>query len=136
MGYSLSTCSFQLAKRKLVIPVRIQRDCDVPLPLQTRQYIDFSDPANYDRPFQQLQDSIRQRRGVIALLDTEPRYNNSPPLPDNFVDRPEILTALRNALFQEAPHRNIALTPLQGMGGIGKTVLAQALCHNEVVRHA
>ncbi len=26
--------------------------------------------------------------------------------------------------------------PLQGMGGIGKTVLAQALCHNEVVRQA
>src|ERR1039458_8902952 len=31
---------------------------------------------------------------------------------------------------------NIALTALQGMGGIGKTVLAQALCHNEVVQHA
>ena len=44
--------------------------------------------------------------------------------------------ALRNALFQDAPSRNIALTALQGMGGIGKTVLAQALCHDEVVRDA
>src|ERR1035441_4484993 len=41
-----------------------------------------------------------------------------------------------SALFQDAPSRNIALTALQGMGGIGKTVLAQALCHDEVVRDA
>src|ERR1022692_2294701 len=125
-----------LAKRKPVIPVRVQRDCDVPLPLQTRQHIDFSRDSNYPASLHQLLTSIRKNLGVIAPPDTQPRYNNAPPLPDNFVDRPEILTALRNALFQDAPNRNIALTALQGMGGIGKTVLAQALCHNEVVRHA
>src|ERR1017187_3016673 len=125
-----------LAKRKPVIPVRVQRDCDVPLPLQTRQHIDFSRDSNYPESLHQLLTSIRNNLGVIAPPDTQPRYNNAPPLPDNFVDRPEILTALRNALFQDAPNRNIALTALQGMGGIGKTVLAQALCHNEVVRHA
>src|ERR1022692_3503449 len=125
-----------LAKRKPVIPVRVQRDCDVPLPLQTGQHIDFSRDANYPESLHQLLTSIRKNLGVIAPPDTQPRYNNAPPLPDNFVDRPEILTALRNALFQDAPNRNIALTALQGMGGIGKTVLAQALCHNEVVRHA
>ena len=125
-----------LAKRKPVIPVRVQRDCDVPLPLQTRQHVDFSRDANYPESLHQLLTSIRKNLGVIAPPDTQPRYNNAPPLPDNFVDRPEILTDLRNALFQDAPNRNIALTALQGMGGIGKTVLAQALCHNEVVRHA
>jgi WD40 repeat protein len=125
-----------LAKRKPVIPVRVQRDCDVPLPLQTGQHIDFSRDANYPESLHQLLTSIRKNLGVIAPPDTQPRYNNAPPLPDNFVDRPEILAALRNALFQDAPNRNIALTALQGMGGIGKTVLAQALCHNEVVRHA
>src|SRR5580658_3860409 len=31
---------------KLVIPVKAQRDCDVPLPLETRQYVDFSHPAS------------------------------------------------------------------------------------------
>src|ERR1039457_4153402 len=125
-----------LAKRKPVIPVRVQRDCDVPLPLQTRQHIDFSRDANYPESLHQLLTSIRKNLGVIAPPDTQPRYNNAPPLPDNFVDRAEILTDLRNALFQDAPNRNIALTALQGMGGIGKTVLAQALCHNEVVRYA
>jgi hypothetical protein len=116
--------------------VRVQSDCRAPLRLYTRQWIDFSDPANYAASLDQLQDSIAKRLGVVAPPDTPPRYNNAPPLPDNFVDRPEILTALRNALFQDAPNRNIALTALQGMGGIGKTVLAQALCQDEVVRHA
>ena len=32
--------------------------------------------------------------------------------------------------------RHVALTALQGMGGIGKTVLAQALCADEVVQQA
>jgi hypothetical protein len=125
-----------LAKGKLVIPVRVRRECDVPLPLQTRQWIDFSDPTSYAASFQQLQESILQRRGVVAPAVTRPRYNNSPALPANFVERPEILTALRDALFQEAPNRNIALAALEGMGGIGKTVLAQALCRDEVVQHA
>ena len=125
-----------LAKRKLVIPVRIQRDCDVPLSLQTRQYVDFSDSTSYASSLQNLQDSIRARRGVVAPAMSRSRHDNSPALPDNFVNRPAILAALRDALFQEAPHRNIALTALQGMGGIGKTVLAQALCHDEVVQQA
>ena len=128
-GWSLDT-------GKCVIPVRVQSDCRVPIRLYTRQWIDFSDQANYAASLDQLQDSIAKRLGVVAQSDSQPRYNNAPPLPDNFVDRAEILTALRNALFQDAPNRNIALTALQGMGGIGTTVLAQALCHNEVVQHA
>jgi hypothetical protein len=67
-----------LAKHKLVIPMRVQRDCDVPLPLQTRQYIDFSDPADYAPSFKQLQESIRARRGVVAPTGNLPRYNNLP----------------------------------------------------------
>ena len=33
-------------------------------------------------------------------------------------------------------NRNIAITAMQGMGGIGKTVLVEALCHDEVVQQA
>ena len=54
----------------------------------------------------------------------------------NFVERPEALAALRDALITDGGGRHIALTALEGMGGIGKTVLAKALCHDEVVQQA
>jgi hypothetical protein len=54
-----------LAKGKLVIPVLVQRDCDVPLPLQTRQYIDFSDPANYALALQSLRKAFRNATGWL-----------------------------------------------------------------------
>jgi WD40 repeat protein len=125
-----------LQKGKLVIPVRVQLDCDVPLPLQTRQYIDFADEANYASSFEQLASSIRERRGVIAPAESLQPHNNAPALPEKYVPRPQLVEALRDALFLEGPKRNLALTAVAGMGGIGKTVLAQALCHDEVVRQA
>jgi NB-ARC domain len=69
--------------------------------------------------------ALRYGKCVIPLL-----------VPANFVDRPEALEALRNGLITDGESRHIALTALNGMGGIGKTVLAQALCQDEVVQQA
>src|SRR4029077_12144927 len=52
------------------------------------------------------------------------------------IERPEAVRALRDTLFVADEHRAIALTALEGMGGIGKTVLAQVLCKDDVVRQA
>ena len=52
------------------------------------------------------------------------------------MERPLELAALRNALIADGGGRHVALTALQGMGGIGKTILAQALCADEVVQQA
>jgi len=117
---------------KRVIPVKVQRDCKGQLRLQNLQWLDFSDLASYDERFQELLKGMGERGEVLAAA---PFHNNAPPPPDNFVDRPEILARLRDALFQDAPHRNIAVTALLGMGGIGKTVLAQALCQQAEVQH-
>jgi len=128
--------NWSLDKGKRLIPVRVQRNCGVPLRLYPLQYVDFSDLARYDEHFNDLIESIGKRRRRAAPAAIRPHYNNAPALPLDFVDRPELLNRLRNALFEDAPNRHIALTALQGMGGIGKTVLAQKLCADPVVQHA
>ncbi len=59
-----------------------------------------------------------------------------PPLPENFVPRDEELNSLVNLLVEKRDRRTIALTSVQGMGGIGKTVLVQALCEDPRVKAA
>lgn len=61
-----------------------------------------------------------------------------PPLPPNFVARPEALEALLGKMLDsgDSQRQTIALTAVAGMGGIGKTVLAQALCRDERVKKA
>ncbi len=61
-----------------------------------------------------------------------------PSLPANFMSRPKELGALRKKLLDHGNSHSptIALTAFSGMGGIGKTVLAQALCRDERVQEA
>jgi WD40 repeat protein len=128
--------AWALTAGKRVIPVKVQSYCLAPLSLFIRLCVDFSDPTNYAESFNELLESISKRRRRARTAVNRPRYNNAPALPLNFVDRPDLLTKLRDVLFKDEPNRNIVLTALQGMGGIGKTVLAQALCHDEVVTRA
>ena len=58
---------------------------------------------------------------------TRVTYLTAPPRVANYLERPEALRALRNAVFAEDHRQPVALTALSGMGGIGKTVLAKAL---------
>ena len=59
-----------------------------------------------------------------------------PPLPPNFIPRLEAVSELRDLVFTEGQATNIAVTAVAGMGGIGKTVLASALCRDKVVQRA
>lgn len=52
-------------------------------------------------------------------------------LPANYIPRPDLLAALRGALLAEAD--GIAL---HGLGGIGKSVMARALCDDEATQAA
>lgn len=69
-------------------------------------------------------------------LESRPTVCTAPPLPTNFVSRTEELDELRRIVLGDAAKRQIALTALEGMGGIGKTVLALALCHDEAIQAA
>jgi hypothetical protein len=63
-------------------------------------------------------------------------YLTVPPLPENYVERAAALGELREAVTADRASRSIAMIAVQGMGGLGKTVLAQALCRDEVVQQA
>src|SRR5271165_3743557 len=124
-----------LRKHKCVIPLRAQSGADVPLHLEAKNYRDFSADRRYPQAFTELLADLHARNGVVLKPEfRETSYVTVPPLPVNFVERPEALAALRDALITDDGGRHIALTALQGMGGIGKTVLAQALCHDQVVQ--
>ncbi len=59
-----------------------------------------------------------------------------PLLPPNYVERPAALASLRSAVLDASGSSVVALIALEGMGGIGKTVLAQALFKDEAVQKA
>src|SRR5206468_13064474 len=54
----------------------------------------------------------------------------------NHIPRAQAVADLRDLVFTEGAGANIAVTALAGMGGIGKTVLATALCRDLVVQRA
>jgi hypothetical protein len=93
--------------------------------------------SRYPQAFTELLADLHARNGIALRPEfRETSYVTVPPLPVNFVERPESLAALRDALITDDGSRQIALTALKGMGGIGKTVLAKALTEDEVVRRA
>ena len=125
-----------LRKGKCVIPV-LAAGCEIPLYFETKNYRDFT--GVYDESFQLLLGDIEGRRGagLAAGYHTTPvAFVTAPPMVANYIERPEAVRALRDTLFAADGHRAVALTAVEGMGGIGKTVLAQALFRDEVMREA
>src|SRR5271157_6033766 len=128
-----------LDKGKRVIPVLAKKGADRPVYLYAFQYRDFTDVGKYDASLSELVSDVRG--DATATLPENYRktpvtYLTAPPRVANYLERPEALHALRDALFAEDHRQPIALTALAGMGGIGKTVLAKALTDDEVVQRA
>ena len=59
-----------------------------------------------------------------------------PPLPANFVARPDVLDQIRHVIFDNGNQRPVVLTAAASLGGVGKSVLAAALCHDPSVLEA
>jgi hypothetical protein len=126
-----------LRKGRRVIPLLAQPGSDIPLHLEAKNYRDFTGAKPYAAEFSLLLEDIRLGRNAVPLrVKFRTTYVTAPPLPRNYVERPEALANLRNALITDGSGSSIALTALEGMGGIGKTILAQALCHDEVMQQA
>lgn len=126
-----------LRKGKCVIPLVAQQGTDIPLYLEAKHYRDFTHSDSYSAQLHTLFQDILRREGRVLLKDQfRYTYVTVPPLPRNYVERPDAVTSLRQVLITDGGGSSIALTALEGMGGVGKTVLAQALCRDQVVQEA
>jgi WD40 repeat protein len=126
-----------LRSDKCVIPVLVHSGADRPIYLESRQYLDFSTTQDYGKALRQLLSDITRRKS--ATLPTHYRktdYETVPPLPLNYLVRSEVMLPLRNALLGDDTSRQVSVTGVRGMAGIGKTVLAQALCRRDEVVQA
>jgi HEAT repeat protein len=123
-----------LRKGKRVIPLLARSGSDIPLYLEAKQYRDFSGANPYAAQFKLLLDDIRGSASVVLRLEYRVTRTTVPPLPPNFVARPEEMTKMRQLLTGEGPEMRIV--GIHGMGGLGKTVLAQEICHDPVIQDA
>ena len=63
--------------------------------------------------------------------------NMTPPLPEGYVDRPQEHAALRGYLLEGEVGGAVGVTTaLRGVGGFGKTTIAQALCKDVQIQNA
>jgi len=125
-----------LRKGKRVIPVLVQSGVDRPLHLEHLHYRDLSDDERYLERFKVLLLDVSGGT-PMPLPDTfRQTYVTAPKLPPNFIPRPEELADLRRAVIGDGTAATTALTALRGLGGIGKSVLAQALCQDKVIQEA
>jgi len=125
-----------LRKGKVVIPILARQPTDIPLHLEAKNYRDLSTAAAYTERFPVLLKDIESGNGVALKDEFRHTYVTAPPLAENFIARPEALAALRDAVMRERVSANLPVTALIGMGGIGKTQLALALCRDEVIQQA
>ena len=74
-----------------------------------------------------------------SISPTRKRYDiplQMPPLPEHFVERPEYQQAVRNCLLSTDPKvfGTLVVSAIYGLGGIGKSVLAAKLAHEEAIQ--
>lgn len=119
-----------------VIPILVQSDADRPLHLEPKQSRDFSAGNPYARRLEELLADIDSQRTVSTPHGYKTTLVTAPPLPINHLERGAEMDALRRVVMADSTSRHIGVTGIRGMGGIGKTILAQAICHDEAVQAA
>jgi WD40 repeat protein len=120
----------------VVTPIlRIGDYNEVPGEISLLHCEDFRDDAKYRNSLGKLIESLRKPNPKLGGLFAVPN------LPAHFLARPELMRRVRDALLVDLQTPKVitsadARVGVQGMGGIGKSVLAAALARNREVRQA
>lgn len=122
-----------IRKEKRIIPLLVH-PTDRPIWLETLNYRDFTHLDGYETALAQLHADLQSSDYMAVERPNTP--NTAEPLAKHFIARPDEFERLKNAILSDVTDRTVALTALQGMGGIGKSVLANALCHDETMQDA
>jgi TIR domain/NB-ARC domain len=142
-------------KKRKLIPVRVA-ECTLTGMLVPIVYIDLIDLCEPDakralldglkpsgRPVQPQPFPGRRAESSISMAPFPPniaRLHGVPDLPPHYLPRGDVLAGIKQKLLAGDP--SVAITGqrqavgVQGMGGIGKSVLAAALAHDSAVRQA
>jgi hypothetical protein len=124
-----------LRKGKRVIPILVQATADRPIYLEGGNYRDMSNDTQFDTQFALLLSDMESDEFIHENVQTTPVI--APDFPAHYVERPKVLQNLRETLVSDATDsRNVAFTAVRGMGGIGKSVMSIAICHDKVIQDA
>lgn len=123
------------AGRQRLVPVHIERDVEDPYGTARKNRIDWHDEADVDAVVTQLSRVIpRVVQGLTRATADAPIFSRRVPVPPpHFTGRDELLTQLAAQLGGGRP--TTLTQEIQGMGGVGKTTVAAALCEDQRMHH-
>jgi KaiC/GvpD/RAD55 family RecA-like ATPase len=125
-----------LRRRKRVIILTLTEDVDRPLFLETKLYLSFALSRGYAEAFAELVAEIAGAKTAQLATGYQDTYVTAPRLPATIVLRPGDLRSLREGVLRDKAPATMSVASVVGMGGLGKTTLAQMLCHDRVVQDA
>jgi NB-ARC domain/TIR domain/APAF-1 helical domain len=125
-----------LRRAKRVIVLTLGENVDRPLFLETKLYISFAPSRGYTEAFTELVAEIVGGKTAQLATGYQETYVTAPRLPSTVILRPEELQSLREGVLRDKAQQTMSVASVVGMGGIGKTILAQMLCHDPVVQDA
>jgi WD40 repeat protein len=126
-----------LRKEKRLVGCKVQHAAEPPLHLEPYNWISFDDGRGYNAAFQALTTAIAGTETAAIPKKYRQRRVTVDPLPQGYVPRTKELGKLRDLVLEDLPEKHtVAITGVRAEGGIGKTVLAQALCDDPAVQDA
>ena len=122
-----------LAKGRSLIPVLIE-DCDIPPLSRNILYIDFRDPADFERQFRKLLESVSpagSRDPTRSLVPSipQPHIPHPYPMQTNFTGR----VRERRELTEWFVSDDCPVSACVAIGGMGKTALTWAWLQRDVL---